>query len=167
MGFMFWIPHLNNDFVCHMCYAPLDHGTRDEYRYKSTTFCNRLFVTVLAPVLENVVISSPEDNWISFGSVSRENLHYPPAETVCAPWFGWHFYDHFDPSSKLFGFQQSMSTHRVMPDPHSCSGLHQCRTCSVFGLVCFHKIFFECLRRLSTSSTLLHHHLARCAKPAV
>ncbi len=45
-GVHFWIPHLNNNFVCHVFVTPpLDCGAHDEYFYKSTTFCTRLFVT--------------------------------------------------------------------------------------------------------------------------
>ncbi len=59
----------------------------------------------------------------------------------------------FDPSSKLFGSLQSMSTHRITSDLHSCSGLRRCRTCSVFGLQ-FH--FSSSLFATNFNFTRLH-----------
>ncbi len=70
------------------------------------------------------------------------------------------------------GSLQSMGTHRIALDPHSCSGLCRCRKCSVLGL-CFKTffkfVFFATDHYISTSLnfTKLHHHFARCARPVV
>ncbi len=77
----------------------------------------------------------------------------------------------FDPSSKLFGSLQCMSTHRVALDPHSCSRLHRHRKCSVLGLCfkTFFKFVFATEYYVSTSLNFakLHHHFACCARPAI